>query len=83
MKSSNLLLLVVSLAFVSLASSGTLKPDGNGTEKAGSCPYDPYRCFREDPRQCLSDQDCLNEKKCCFYFCGFKCVQPQQTDDTD
>ncbi|XP_072489807.1 WAP four-disulfide core domain protein 12-like isoform X2 [Notamacropus eugenii] len=52
-----------------------------GKVKAGRCPIDNVRCFREDPPQCNRDQQCLKEQKCCYYRCGFKCVKPIGTKD--
>ncbi|XP_036605807.1 WAP four-disulfide core domain protein 5-like [Trichosurus vulpecula] len=82
MKSRNLLFLVASLTLATLASSGTLKPSRKETMRGGSCPYDPFLCIQEEPRECLRDEQCSNNQKCCYYRCGFKCVSPVGTNDT-
>ncbi|XP_027703773.1 WAP four-disulfide core domain protein 12-like isoform X3 [Vombatus ursinus] len=81
MKSRSLFFLVASLALVMLASSGTLKPAKKGTKKAGSCPDDPFRCIRGEPSECVGDEQCPQNQKCCYYHCGFKCVHPKETNN--
>uniref|UniRef100_A0A2K5W6I3 WAP four-disulfide core domain protein 12 n=1 Tax=Macaca fascicularis TaxID=9541 RepID=A0A2K5W6I3_MACFA len=74
MGSSSFLVLMVSLALVTLVAVEGVK--GGDIEKAGVCPADNIRCFKSDPPQCHTDQDCLGERKCCYLHCGFKCVIP-------
>uniref|UniRef100_A0A5F8HE65 WAP domain-containing protein n=1 Tax=Monodelphis domestica TaxID=13616 RepID=A0A5F8HE65_MONDO len=45
-------------------------------KETGECPPDPYRCIREESPQCANDSNCLQNKKCCYFHCGFKCVDP-------
>ncbi|XP_009214320.1 WAP four-disulfide core domain protein 12 isoform X1 [Papio anubis] len=71
MGSSSFLVLTVSLALVTLVAA-----EGVKGEKAGVCPADNVRCFKSDPPQCHTDQDCLGARKCCYLHCGFKCVIP-------
>ncbi|XP_003936465.3 WAP four-disulfide core domain protein 12 [Saimiri boliviensis] len=73
MRSSRFLVLMVSLALVTLVASEGVK--GN-TEKPGVCPADNVRCIKSDPPQCHTDQDCQGIRKCCYLHCGFKCVIP-------
>ncbi|EAW75876.1 WAP four-disulfide core domain 12, isoform CRA_b, partial [Homo sapiens] len=73
MGSSSFLVLMVSLVLVTLVAVEGVK---EGIEKAGVCPADNVRCFKSDPPQCHTDQDCLGERKCCYLHCGFKCVIP-------
>ncbi|XP_027703763.1 WAP four-disulfide core domain protein 12-like isoform X2 [Vombatus ursinus] len=60
--------------------SGTKDP---GTKKAGSCPDDPFRCIRGEPSECVGDEQCPQNQKCCYYHCGFKCVHPKETNNKD
>ncbi|XP_011765137.2 WAP four-disulfide core domain protein 12 [Macaca nemestrina] len=77
MGSSSFLVLMVSLALVTLvAAEGVKGGEQACIEKAGVCPADNIRCFKSDPPQCHTDQDCLGERKCCYLHCGFKCVIP-------
>ncbi|XP_043836916.1 antileukoproteinase-like [Dromiciops gliroides] len=69
------------LALVFLTPARTLNAAKTAKGKAGSCPPDNVRCFREDPPQCGSDKQCPREQKCCYYHCGFKCVESSRTED--
>ncbi|XP_021047633.1 WAP four-disulfide core domain protein 12-like [Mus pahari] len=65
------------LVLMALLLSSTLVTGGGvkGEEK-GVCPPDNVRCFREDDPQCYNDRDCGDQKICCFWHCGLKCVPP-------
>ncbi|XP_038187247.2 WAP four-disulfide core domain protein 12-like [Arvicola amphibius] len=68
---------------VLLISSTLVAGDGvKGYEKEGVCPPDNVRCIRGEPPQCHRDRNCEGPKKCCYWHCGFKCVQPvKATED--
>ncbi|XP_002747632.3 WAP four-disulfide core domain protein 12 [Callithrix jacchus] len=73
MGSSSFLVLMVSLALVTLVAAEGVKVN---IEKPGVCPADNIRCIKSDPPQCHTDQDCQGIRKCCYLHCGFKCVIP-------
>ncbi|XP_051832447.1 antileukoproteinase-like [Antechinus flavipes] len=81
MKSGSLFFFMAFLAIGFLTVSGTRNAAKGGKVKSGSCPLDNVRCFKEDPAECNNDELCPREQKCCYYHCGFKCVNPRETED--
>ncbi|KAM9062607.1 antileukoproteinase isoform X1 [Sarcophilus harrisii] len=79
MKSGSLFFFVAFLAIGFLTVSGTLNAAKGGKVKSGSCPLDNVRCFKEEPDECNNDEQCPQEQKCCYYYCGLKCVNPGET----
>ncbi|XP_077192346.1 WAP four-disulfide core domain protein 5 [Paroedura picta] len=47
-------------------------------EKTGFCPPDPFRCKTTYLPRCGTDENCPGAKKCCYYQCAFRCVDPVQ-----
>nr|XP_058893879.1 antileukoproteinase-like [Kogia breviceps] len=83
MQSSSLTVFLVIFAF------GFLMPwpvEGGLREKfkPGSCPFvRPAKFLRYDPPECQSDWQCPKKQKCCYDYCGLKCMDPVDTTKTD
>ncbi|GAB1287184.1 WAP four-disulfide core domain protein 12 [Apodemus speciosus] len=69
---NSILVLTVFLISSTLVTGGGVK----GDKEKGVCPPDNVRCIREEDPLCYSDSDCGDQQICCFWHCGFKCVQP-------
>uniref|UniRef100_A0A2K6TCD5 WAP four-disulfide core domain 8 n=1 Tax=Saimiri boliviensis boliviensis TaxID=39432 RepID=A0A2K6TCD5_SAIBB len=50
--------------------------ENKGKEKPGLCPRERLSCTTELPNSCLTDSDCDNYLKCCFFACQKKCLDP-------
>ncbi|NP_001399955.1 WAP four-disulfide core domain protein 12 precursor [Rattus norvegicus] len=68
---NSILVLTVLLISSTLVTGGGVKGAENGV-----CPPDNVRCIRGEDPQCHNDNDCKDQKICCYWHCGFKCVQP-------
>ncbi|XP_076784420.1 WAP four-disulfide core domain protein 12 isoform X2 [Arvicanthis niloticus] len=66
---------------VLLISSTLVTGDGVKGEKEGICPADIVRCIRTEDPLCNNDRDCKGQQKCCYWRCGFKCVQPVKDNE--
>ncbi|XP_055977449.1 WAP four-disulfide core domain protein 8 [Sorex fumeus] len=47
-------------------------------EKPGVCPMDREYCKHKVQNLCYNDFDCPDHQKCCYFYCGMKCLDPGQ-----
>ncbi|RDD42554.1 Equistatin [Trichoplax sp. H2] len=54
------------------------------SQKSGFCPA-PWTTGNNDPcsNNCLTDTDCVGDKKCCFTDCGRKCTFPNTAESKE
>ncbi|XP_040589026.1 WAP four-disulfide core domain protein 6A-like [Mesocricetus auratus] len=43
-----------------------------------SCPRDRVKCGLEERSQCTRVRQCPDNKRCCMFACGKKCVDPNE-----
>ncbi|XP_043837167.1 WAP four-disulfide core domain protein 8-like [Dromiciops gliroides] len=48
------------------------------SEKPGKCPHQNITCNFVEKSQCYTDFNCKKAKKCCYYSCGKKCLDPKE-----
>uniref|UniRef100_A0A8C5LBC3 WAP four-disulfide core domain protein 15A-like n=2 Tax=Jaculus jaculus TaxID=51337 RepID=A0A8C5LBC3_JACJA len=75
MKLSRLSLLIVTIFLCyDMAQSGVNRKAL--TPKPGYCPEFPQSCPFVIIPFCKYDRGCKGRKKCCFFYCQYKCVDP-------
>ncbi|XP_043845634.1 eppin-like [Dromiciops gliroides] len=42
------------------------------------CPRIKVICIYREKNECIKDKDCKEEKKCCYFSCGLKCIDPKE-----
>ncbi|XP_052037519.1 WAP four-disulfide core domain protein 15A [Apodemus sylvaticus] len=75
MKTSSLLLFTTTV-FLCLSE---VQPRKGVTSKQGYCPEFLLDCPFVLLPVCKRDKGCKGSKKCCFYYCQMRCVDPWTT----
>uniref|UniRef100_A0A673UNM0 WAP four-disulfide core domain 8 n=1 Tax=Suricata suricatta TaxID=37032 RepID=A0A673UNM0_SURSU len=65
-------LLLLSLSLEETSSS----PMQRVKMKPGVCPHERITCETKVPDLCKTDEQCIEQTKCCSFACGKKCMDP-------
>ncbi|XP_072489716.1 WAP four-disulfide core domain protein 8-like [Notamacropus eugenii] len=74
---SNIAIFLILILSSNSMPSSTFRRQIKPTEKPGKCPHQNITCDFIEKHQCRIDFHCKQNKKCCFYSCGQKCIDPK------